>query len=127
MKRRCCYFCRHVKGKRTGENFAFVCDISGNAVDPEGDACEDFAHMGKNPKKETPPAARQGAHFSKKYYSIKSRALRKMCKGLEQWQFYPKNEREEIALAELSARIGNMATTYARKVARKAVNGIGKD
>ena len=46
---------------------------------------------------------------------------------MKQWTFYPRNEREELALAELFDRIGNMITTYARKVARKAVNRIGKD
>ena len=133
MKRRCCFFCRHTQGKHTGENFAFVCDVSGNAVDPEADSCGDFSPegkkkpKGKNPKKGTPPAARQGASFGRAKYSIKSRIVRRVCRGLKQWTFYPRNEREELALSELFDLIGNMITTYARKVARKAVSRIGKD
>ena len=127
MKRRCCFFCRRVQDKRTGENFAFVCDVSGNAVDPDTDACGDFSPEGKKPKKGTPPAARRGANVGKAKYSIKSRTLRRMCRGLEHWQFYPQNEREEIALAEMFDRIGGIATAFARKVARRAVNRIGKE
>ena len=127
MPRRCCYYCRHVHGKRSGEKFAFVCDVLGNAVDPESDACGDFSPEGNKPKKGTPQAARQGANHGKAKYSIKSRIVRKMCRGLEQWQFYPQNEREEIALSELFNRIGEMANAHARKVARRAINQIGKD
>ncbi len=127
MNRRRCFFCRHVQGKRTGENFAFVCERQGYAVDPEADACGDFSPEGKKPKKGTPPAARRGANVGKAKYNIKSQIVRKMCRGLEQWQFYPQNEREEIALLELFNRIGDLATAYARKVARRAINRIGKD
>ena len=121
-KRRCCFSCRHVQGKHAGEDFVFVCDVTANAVEPEADACGDFA-----PEKGTPPAARQGANVGKAKYSIKSRVVQKMCRGLKQWTFYPQNEREEIALSELFDRIGGMITAYARKVARRAINRIGKD
>ena len=77
MKRRRCFFCRHVHGKRTGEDFAFACDVSGKAVDPEADACKVFAPESRKPQKKTPPAARQGAELDKRNCITKPSIVRK--------------------------------------------------
>jgi len=75
--------------------------------------------------KETPPAVRRGAKVGGKNYIIQSKVVRRVCRGLN-WKFVPRNEVEERMFADFLEQIGHIATEYARKVARRAVNSIGR-
>ena len=75
--------------------------------------------------KGTPPAVRQGAKVGGKNYTIRNKFARRVCRGLN-WEFVPRNLKEEIALAAMLDSIKTTITEYARKVARRAISKIGR-
>ena len=51
-----CFDCASIQPKRTGEDFATICEVTGEPTDPGADACADFTPEVKRTKG-TPPAA----------------------------------------------------------------------
>lgn len=76
--------------------------------------------------KKMPPAVRRGAKVSGKNYTIKSKTLRRMCRGLKDWEFAPRNEQEELALAAMFDAVSDAANEYARVVAMREIGKIGR-
>ena len=58
-------------------------------------------------------------------YKIKSKTLRKALKYASHWMI-PKSANEEVLAADFADRIVAIANEYAREVARKAINTIGR-
>ena len=73
--------------------------------------------------KGTPPAVRQGAKVGGKNYTIQSKSVRRVCRGLD-WEFVPRNLKEEIAFAAMLDSVRKMIAKCARRVVRKAANSI---
>ena len=78
--------------------------------------------------KKMPPAVRRGASVStdKRKYTIKSKTLRRMCRGLKDWEFAPRNKQEELALAAMFDAVSDAANEYARVVAMREIGKIGR-
>ena len=113
-----CFDCDNLMPKRTGEDFATVCEVSGKPTSPGADACADFTPEAKRTK-ETPPAAvrRQGAGNKSNYTKSQGRG---------NWRFLPRNKDEAKIFGEFLAKIKRIGDAYARKVARRAVSKIGR-
>ena len=89
-----------------GEDFSTICEVTGRPTDPSADACADFTPAAA--KKETPRTAKDGASVDIRKY-IKSR-----------------DELHRMTLAELGEHITNCINAYARFIAHKAIDLIGR-
>ena len=72
-------------------------------------------------------AKRHGREKKRTAYKIQSRILRRALRGLRGWNCYPRSEEEETLFLQFYCAVTDAATVYARKVARRAVDSIGKD
>ena len=59
-------------------------------------------------------------------YQIQNKTLRKVFKDAPNFSLTPRNANEELLAAEFVDRIGASANESARKVARKAIDTIGR-
>ena len=70
---------------------------------------------------------KHGAHEGTGKYSILSPELRRLFRGSPlAKQLRPRNEAEEKIAADFFATLDKLLTTYARKMARRAVEKIGR-